>query len=336
MMSSQALRTPLPPLCQPPAACANLRQVRQAVYGFEVQRVQRGREEVRVMVRYPLAARQSIETLEQMMIRVGAGQEVPLWQVATVSPGLSPTSILRIDRQRTLTVSADFDKTRGDLTNVQEEVESYLTSVIGRFPGASFELAGEARDQRESSRDLMYGLIGLLLLIYILLAIPFRSYAQPLIVMSVIPFGVVGAVMGHWIMGMDLTLLSMMGILALSGVVVNDSLVLVDFVNRKREQGISVKRAVFQAGGRRFRPVLLTSLTTFAGLMPLLFEKSTQAQFLIPMAVSLGFGILFATAITLFIVPVNYLIMEDIKQYFRNYFKDMKGLISQTINPKAR
>jgi multidrug efflux pump subunit AcrB len=135
------------------------------------------------------------------------------------------------------------------------------------------------------------------------------------------------AVIGHWIMGMDLTLLSFMGMLALSGVVVNDSLVLVDYVNQKRKQGVSLKEAVYNAGGRRFRPVLLTSLTTFAGLMPLLFEKSTQAQFLIPMAVSLGFGILFATLITLFIVPVNYLILEDIKAYFRRYKSDMKGLI---------
>jgi multidrug efflux pump subunit AcrB len=144
--------------------------------------------------------------------------------------------------------------------------------------------------------------------------------------MSVIPFGLVGAVIGHWIMGMDLTLLSFMGMLALSGVVVNDSLVLVDYTNRKRKEGMNIKQAVFESGGRRFRPVLLTSLTTFAGLMPLLFEKSTQAQFLIPMAISLGFGILFATVITLFIVPLNYLILEDVKRYFRRYIRDMKSL----------
>ena len=188
-------------------------------------------------------------------------------------------------------------------------------------------MAGEARDQKESSQSLMVGGIGLAILIYILLAIPFKSYAQPLIVMSVIPFGLVGAVMGHWIMGMDLTLLSFMGMLALSGVVVNDSLVLVDYINQKRLQGETLKKAVYDAGGRRFRPVLLTSLTTFAGLMPLLFEKSTQAQFLIPMAVSLGFGILFATLITLFIVPINYLILEDIKQYFRGYWGDINAML---------
>jgi multidrug efflux pump subunit AcrB len=301
-------------------------QVRQAVFGFEVQRVQRGREEVRVMVRYPLEARQSIETLEQMMIRIGPNQEVSLWQVANVFPGLSPNTILRVDRQRTVSVTADFDKQNGDLTLVQDEVRSWLELQIVGYPGTSFEMAGEARDQKDSKQGLILGGTALAFLIYILLAIPFKSYSQPLIVMSVIPFGLVGAVIGHWIMGVDLTLLSFMGMLALSGVVVNDSLVLVDYTNRKRKEGMKIKQAVFESGGRRFRPVLLTSLTTFAGLMPLLFEKSTQAQFLIPMAISLGFGILFATLITLFLVPLNYLILEDIKQYFRRYLRDMKSL----------
>jgi len=304
------------------------RQVRQAVFGFEVQRVQRGRDEVRVMVRYPLESRQSIETLEQMMIRVGPNTEVPLWQIANVIPGLSPDSILRVDRQRTISVSADFDKQGGDLSLVQDEVREWLQQEILAYPSTNYEMGGEARDQEESSQGLMVGGIGLAILIYILLAIPFKSYLQPIIVMSVIPFGLVGAVIGHWIMGMDLTLLSFMGMLALSGVVVNDSLVLVDYINQKRKEGVALKDAVYSAGGRRFRPVLLTSLTTFAGLMPLLFEESTQAQFLIPMAISLGFGILFATVITLFIVPLNYLILEDIQRYFKGYGSDMKGLVS--------
>ncbi len=308
------------------------RQVRQAVYGFEVQRIQRGREEVRVMVRYPLAARQTIETLEQMTIRAGANQEVPLWQIADIVPGLSPSTILRIDRQRTLSVTADFDKEQGNLSAVQEELEEFLQQSISSYPGLSYVMAGEARDQQESSDELMFGMYGLLLVIYILLAVPFKSYSQPLVVMMVIPFGIVGAVIGHWIMGMDLTLLSLMGVLALSGVVVNDSLVLVDFVNRKRAEGIALFDAVYMAGGRRFRPVLLTSLTTFVGLMPLLFEKSTQAQFLIPMAVSLGFGILFATLITLFLVPVNYLIMEDMKSYLARYNNDIRWLIGKGVD----
>jgi multidrug efflux pump subunit AcrB len=308
------------------------RQVRQAVYGFEVQRIQRGREEVRVMVRYPIAARQTIETLEQMTIKAGVGQEVPLWQIADVVPGLSPSSILRINRQRTLSVTADFDKEQGNLSAVQEELEQFLQQSVNSYPGLSYVMAGEARDQKESSDELKFGMYGLLLVIYILLAVPFKSYSQPLVVMMVIPFGIVGAVIGHWIMGMNLTLLSLMGVLALSGVVVNDSLVLVDFVNRKRAEGIALFDAVYMAGGRRFRPVLLTSLTTFVGLMPLLFEKSTQAQFLIPMAVSLGFGILFATLITLFLVPVNYLIMEDIKSYFVRYKNDVRWLIDKSVS----
>jgi multidrug efflux pump subunit AcrB len=305
-------------------------QVRQAVFGFEVQRVQRGREEVKVMVRYPLEARQSIETLEQMMIRVGPKQEVALWQVADVLPGVSPNTILRIDRQRTLSVTADFDKKTGDMSLVQKELQSWLTLKMNAYPSMSYELAGEARDQRESSQGLAVGALALAIVIYVLLAIPFKSYSQPLIVISVIPFGLVGAVFGHWIMGLDLTLLSFMGILALSGVVVNDSLVLVDYVNQRRLAGASIKKAVYEAGGRRFRAVLLTSLTTFAGLVPLLFEQSTQAQFLIPMAVSLGFGIIFATLITLFIVPMNYLILEDIKRYFAQYGRDMKSLVTKT------
>jgi multidrug efflux pump subunit AcrB len=304
-------------------------QVRQAVFGFEVQRIQRGREEVRVMVRYPIEARQSIETLEQMMIRIGPKQEVALWQVADVLPGVSPNTILRIDRQRTLSVTADFDKKTGDMSLVQKELQSWLTLKMNAYPGVSYELAGEARDQRESSEGLIAGAIALAILIYVLLAIPFKSYSQPLIVMSVIPFGLVGAVIGHWIMGLDLTLLSFMGILALSGVVVNDSLVLVDYVNQRRLGGTSVKKAVYEAGARRFRAVLLTSLTTFAGLIPLLFEESTQAQFLIPMAVSLGFGIIFATLITLFIVPMNYLILDDLKRYFQQYGKDIKSLVTR-------
>jgi multidrug efflux pump subunit AcrB len=302
------------------------------VYGFEVQRIQRGREEVRVMVRYPISARQSIETLEQMMIRVAERQEVPLWQIADIVPGLSPSSILRIDRQRTLSVTADFDKEQGDLSTVQEELEEFLQQAISSYPSMNYEMAGEARDQKESSNELKFGMYGLLLVIYILLAIPFKSYSQPLVVMLVIPFGMVGAVIGHWIMGMNLTLLSLMGVLALSGVVVNDSLVLVDYINKKRAEGVALFDAVYAAGGRRFRPVILTSLTTFAGLMPLLFEKSTQAQFLIPMAVSLGFGILFATIITLFLVPINYLIMEDIKRYCVRYKNDMRWLINKGIN----
>lgn len=195
---------------------------------------------------------------------------------------------------------------------LQSELQQFMDEVLKQYPNVSYAMQGEAKEQRQSFGSLKWGLVFVLFVIYCLLAIPFKSYTQPLIVMLVIPFGAIGAVGGHWLMGMDLTLISLLGMLALIGVVVNDSLVLVDFVNKHRNETGDLKAAVANAAAARFRPVVLTSLTTFLGLMPLLFEKSTQAQFLIPMAVSLGFGILFATVITLFLVPVNYLVIEDI------------------------
>jgi len=185
-----------------------------------------------------------------------------------------------------------------------------LDEMVAQYPGVSYTLEGEAREQSDSMGSLEIALYFVFFIIYCSLAIPFKSYWQPLVVMSVIPFGVLGAMLGHWIMGFDLSLMSLLGMLALIGVVVNDSLVLVDYINKKRLEGMALMDAVSTAGAARFRPVMLTSLTTFIGLMPLLFEKSTQAQFLIPMAVSLGFGILFATFITLILVPVNYVLLD--------------------------
>jgi len=292
-------------------------QVRRAFWGYEVQRIQRGRDDVRVMVRYPATERSSLNNLDTMLIRTPKGYEVPFDEVAQLIPGTSPAAIRRIDRARTLNVTADLNKELADIEAIKRDIQSFMAEVLPRYPGISYSLEGEAREQQESFQSLWVGMLGLLFVIYALLAIPFGSYLQPLIVMSVIPFGTMGAIMGHWIMGMDLTLLSLMGMLALSGVVVNDSLVLVDYINRHNKGTQQMLDAISNAGAARFRPVLLTSLTTFAGLMPLIFEKSTQAQFLIPMAVSMGFGILFATAITLILVPVNYMILEDIKNIFK-------------------
>ncbi|WP_156492192.1 efflux RND transporter permease subunit, partial [Oleiphilus sp. HI0080] len=196
---------------------------------------------------------------------------------------------------------------------LQRELNEYIAELLAQYPDVQYQFEGEAKEQRQSFGSLQYGLIFIAFVIYCLLAIPFKSYFQPIIVMSVIPFGAIGAIGGHMIMGMDLTLISLLGMLALIGVVVNDSLVLVDFINKRRSEGKDLYETVSSAAASRFRPVILTSLTTFIGLMPLLFEKSTQAQFLIPMAVSLGFGILFATLITLLLVPVNYMVVEDIK-----------------------
>jgi len=288
------------------------RQVRQAFFGSQVQRIQRGRDDIRVMLRYSLAERSTVNTLENLIITSPNGTQVPFNEVAQMVSGKSPSVINRLDRRRTLNVTADVDKETINMAAVNEEMSLFLDQLTQPLNGVSYEFGGEAEEQRESFSTLFYGLIAVLFVIYSLLAIPFKSYAQPLIVMSIIPFSPAGAVIGHWIMGMDLTVLSMMGMLALTGVVVNDSLVLVDYINIKRREGMALIDAVTTAGMARFRPVLLTSLTTFVGLMPLIFEKSTQAQFLIPMAVSLGFGIMFATFMTLFLIPVNYLLLEDL------------------------
>lgn len=289
------------------------RQVRDAYFGAQIQRIQRGRDDVRVMLRFPLSQRQSISKLNDMLINTPTGGKVPLSHVATLKPGKSPSAITRIDRYRTVNVTADVDKSTTNMTILNADLNQFLTELMNKYPGVSYSLEGEAREQADSFSSLAWGLVFVFFIIYCLLAIPFKSYVQPLIVMSVIPFGAIGAIIGHWIMGMDLTIMSLLGLMALIGVVVNDSLVLVDFINAKVRLGERVHEAVLIAAQSRFRPVMLTSLTTFIGLMPLLFEKATQAQFLIPMAVSLGFGIIFATFITLILVPVNYLLIEDMK-----------------------
>ncbi len=293
------------------------RQVRQAFFGQEVQRIQRGREDVRVMVRYPREERQSIANLDRMRIRTTDGTAVPFADVAQAREGRGFSTIRRVDRNRAVNVRADLNKEKVDANRVVADLRGFLDELLPQFPGMRYTLEGEQREQRESFGSLLVGALFILFALYSLLAIPFRSYLQPLIVMAIIPFSVVGAILGHMIMGMNLSITSIMGILALAGVVVNDSLVLVDYVNRRRREGMALVSAVRAAGVARFRAILLTSLTTFFGLTPLILEKSTQAQFLIPMAVSLGFGILFATAITLLLVPVSYLLLEDILGLFR-------------------
>ncbi len=302
------------------------RQLRQSFFGSEAQRIQRGREDVRVMVRYPLEERSSLANLESMRVRTPQGQEVPFSAVANVEQGRSFSSITRIDRNRTIRVTADADKEKANLQVIQEDIVKFMPEIISKFPGMSFTLEGEAREQEESFASVWLGSIFVIFTIYSLLAIPFRSYVQPLIVMSVIPFGLGGAIVGHLIMGHNLSIMSVFGMLALSGVVVNDSLVLVDYINRKRREGTDLHEAVRNAGVARFRAIILTSFTTFAGLIPIMWEKSTQAQFLIPMAISLGWGILFATFITLLLVPINYLLLEDIQRGIRRYINWQFGL----------
>ncbi|MEZ5303145.1 MAG: efflux RND transporter permease subunit [Verrucomicrobiales bacterium] len=296
------------------------RQVRAAFFGVEAQRIQRGRDDIRVMVRYPGDERARLASLRDMKVLTPAGAEVPLGEVAALDQGSSPTSIRRIDRKRNLNVLADFaDDKAVDQQALLRDLQTFIdTQLAPDFPHLRFQFEGDAGEQRDSNKTLKYGGMMLAFALYVLLAIPFRSYLQPLIVMSVIPFGLIGAVSGHLFMehilgrDMPLSMMSLFGMLALSGVVVNDSLVLVDFINSRRRDGIPLAEAIRQGGARRFRAIILTSLTTFGGLIPLILERSTQAQFLIPMAVSLGFGIIFATAITLILVPVCYYILEDI------------------------
>ncbi len=308
------------------------RQVRQAFFGDQAQRIQRGRDDVRVMVRLPLSERQSIANLKNLLILTPNGQQVPLHHLASFEPAQGPSSINRIDGYRTANIRADINKEAVNMTVLQADLTQQLQEITASYPGVRFSLAGESEEQRESLTSLAWGTLGTLFVIYALLAIPLKSYAQPIIVMSVIPFGFIGAMVGHWIMGMNLSIMSMLGLLALIGIIVNDSLVLVDYINKMRAKGQSIYEAVLTAGAARFRPVMLTSLTTFIGLMPLLFEKATQAQFLIPMAVSLGFGIIFATLITLVMVPVNYILLHETKAIYKDSFLAVRELVRAKQN----
>lgn len=322
------------------------RQVRQGFYGEEIQRLQRGRDEVRVFVRYPREERKSLADLENMRIRTPEGTEIPFGEVARADFGRAYASIRRTDQRRAVTITADIDKTtdananqvvaaltagavepgrgqqwrvnlsawfreRAGLAPPPPPETGALVEVVRNFPGVGYSFQGEQRDQARSVSEILQKFLIALLGMYILMAVPLNSYVQPLIVMCVIPFGLVGAIGGHLVMGFALSIMSMCGLVALAGVVVNDSLVLVDYVNRHVAAGESMHDAACKAGSARFRPILLTSLTTFAGLTPMLLETDIQARFLIPMAVSLGFGIVFATLITLILVPCVYLTLED-------------------------
>ncbi len=288
-------------------------QVRDSFYGNEVQRLQRGRDEVKVMVRYPELARRTLDSLEKMKVRTPQGDEVPLLQVVKLETGQGPAVIERTDRQRSIKVMGDVEPGVNPNEVVASFTTKYLDKISSKFPSVRYSFEGEQKDQNDSVREIGIGFMGALIVMYVLIAIPLRSYLQPLIIMSVIPFGLVGAIWGHVLLGIDLSIMSMCGLVALAGVVVNDSLVMVDYVNRHRDESPSLRDAAIAAGGRRFRAILLTSLTTFVGIMPMVLETDMQARFLIPMAVSLAFGILFATVITLFLVPGVYLILEDIK-----------------------
>lgn len=333
------------------------RQVRQAFFGLEAQRIQRGRDDIRVMVRYPLEDRRSLEDLDNLKVRTPAGGEVPFETVAYAEMSRGFSEITRIDRSRTINVTADIDQQTHDLEPILADMVEWIPEVISAYPGMRYSLEGEQEERRDSMNALFQGIIIVLVAVYALMAIPTKSYTQPLIVLlTVLPFCVAGAMFGHMVMGgwsngsphisgffewirgifgneefsgiiwegKPVAMLSYFGMLALVGVAINDSIVMLDYINKKRLEGMSAFDAIFTAGGARFRAIILTSLTTFFGLTPIIFEKSTQAQFLIPMAISLGFGIVLTTFITLILLPTHMMIAHDlgtaIKKAWRWYW----------------
>lgn len=303
------------------------RQVRQGFYGDEVQRVQRGRDDIRVMVRYPEDERKSLADIENMRIRLKDGTEIPFKEVANVKLGRGYAVIDRTDRRRVVSVTADVDQSVTTGNEVVADLsQNVLPEIRHKYPGLTYDFEGEQRDQRDIARSLGASTVVALMAIFGLLAVQFRSYMQPAIIMSAIPFGLVGALVGHIAMGFQLSILSIFGIVALTGIVVNDSLIMIDLINRERREGITLKQVIRDSVTRRFRPILLTTMTTFCGLIPMMLEKSLQARFLIPMAVSLAFGVLFATIITLILVPALYMILEDFKTAVKAFFAGLFGL----------
>jgi multidrug efflux pump subunit AcrB len=310
------------------------RQIRQAFYGEEVLRIQRNRDDVKVMVRYSNQDRSSLSGIEDMRIRTFNGQEIPIEEVAEVEAGRTYSVINRIDRKRTITVISDIDETIGNASVIVAELKTgFLPTFVQRYPGITYDFGGQEKRTSESLDSIKSGYMLAMMGIFLLLASQFRSYIQPVIIMMAIPFGLIGAILGHLVMGIEFTMVSIFGIVALSGIVVNDSLILIDFINRALGEGMDVKQAVIESGKARFRPVLLTSVTTIAGLFPLLLERSFQAQFLIPMAVSICFGLLAATVLTLLYVPALYLIVQDVINLFsrredREQRTDVRGQVT--------
>ncbi len=292
-------------------------QVRGAFFGEQAQRVQRGRDDIRVMVRLPKDERQSLQTLEDLRIRTPDGGNAPLHSVAHVELVPADARIRRIDGAQVTSIAAKPVDETVDVIRIADSLRPRINAIVNKHPEYSWVFDGYVREHEQTGKTIWLSWIGLAVALYALLAIPFRSLAQPIVVLLAVPFGVIGALLGHIILDLTLSYLSVFGMLALAGVVVNDSLVMVDFTNQRRRAGDATIDAVIDSGSRRFRPILLTSLTTFVGLLPLMLDRSLQAQFLIPMAASLGFGILFATFITLYLIPSAYLVMEDFQRIVR-------------------
>lgn len=292
------------------------RQVRAAFFGAEALRQQRGRNEIKVLVMRPESEQTAQTDVRDLLIRTPQGTLVPLHSVVEFDDTRAVANITRRDGRRTISVTANVNP-RNQAQQVQATtVQDLMPKLMNDYPGLSYSFAGRQQDFSEATSGLGKGFMVALLMIYVLLAIPFKSYLQPFVVMLAIPFGIFGAILGHLLMGYSISIVSIMGILALAGVVVNDSLVMVDYANEKVRDGMSPYEAICSSGVRRFRPIMLTTVSTFGGLAPMIFETSRQAKFMIPMAISLGYGILFATAITLLLVPCLYLIIDDLRRLF--------------------
>jgi multidrug efflux pump subunit AcrB len=292
-------------------------QVRHAFYGAEAQRVQRGMDEIKVMVRYPKADRELTSSLGDMFIRTPGGDEVPFDTVARLDITQGLLKATHINFQRASEVTAEADKELVEPAEIVEEVErDVLPGLLKKYPGLSYGVSGMADEERKLAVSLAIGFALAIFGIYILLAVPTKSYLQPMIIMSAIPFGIIGAIVGHWMTGHAFTSMSVIGVIALSGVVVNDSLLLVDHINKALATGADHFKAVSDATSRRFRAIMLTSVTTFMGLAPMLLERSAQAQTMVPMAISLAFGIVFATVITLLLVPCLYMMLDDLHRWW--------------------
>ena len=293
-------------------------QVSYSFYGLEAQRILRDSEEIKVMVRYPLEQRSSVGHVDDVMIQAPNGAELPLSELAEIKLTDGVTRIRRENGNRTINVWASVDAEQVEPFKVAKDIrDNFIPQLLRKYPLVKSEVSGRIQEEMDGAAEQIRDLLISIMIIFSLLAIPLKSYSQALMILTVIPFGIIGAVFGHMILGLDLSVLSMFGIAAASGVVVNDSLVMVDFVNKARKRGESLKDAVMHAGTKRFRAILLTSITTFIGLVPIIFfETSAQAQIVIPMAVSLSFGVLFATIVTLVLIPSLYLIIEDIKGVF--------------------
>jgi multidrug efflux pump subunit AcrB len=301
-------------------------QVRQAFYGAEAQRIPRGREDVKVMVRYPEDERRSLANLDDMYIRTPGGAEVPFGVVASyrIEPGYQ--KLERLNRMRTLEVRADVE---ADGASPREVVDAIITSWLPQwqqlYPGLALNLDGELEEEAQFKAAMVKYMLLAMLVIFGLMAVAFRSYWQPFLVLTAIPFGIMGAIFGHAILDWQVSIFSMMGVIACAGVVVNDNLVLIDRINALREQGYGLRESLLQGSEDRFRPIVLTSATTFVGLLPIMSETSVQAQFLIPMVTSLAFGVLFATGVTLVLVPALYLIGDDVRRVLGRSLGYKKG-----------